>query len=75
MKGYAVGEVAEYLHPYEEVVRLTEAQAEIDEAKGHMAWALKLLYDQEKGNPIYFLVGFVGFTLVIFVINILTNFM
>lgn len=33
MKGYAVGEVAEYLHPYEEVVRLTEAQAEIDSYK------------------------------------------
>jgi len=35
----------------------------------------EIIPEKEKGNPIYFLVGFVGFTLVIFVINILTNFM
>jgi len=35
----------------------------------------EVLPEKEKGNPLYFLSGFVGFTLVIFVINILTNFM
>ncbi len=35
----------------------------------------EVLPEKEKGQPIYFLVGFVGFTLVIFIINILTNLM
>jgi len=35
----------------------------------------EVLPEKEKGNPLYFLSGFVGFTIVIFVINILTNFM
>jgi len=34
----------------------------------------EVIPEKEKGQPIYFLIGFVGFTLVIFVINILTNF-
>ena len=35
----------------------------------------EILPEKEKGNPSYFLIGFVGFTLVIFAINIITNFM
>ena len=34
----------------------------------------EVLPEKEKGNPLYFLMGFVGFTLVIFVINIITSF-
>ncbi|MBY9016534.1 MAG: hypothetical protein KGD68_12640 [Candidatus Lokiarchaeota archaeon] len=33
----------------------------------------EVLPEKEKGNPLYFLIGFVGFTLIIFVINIITN--
>lgn len=32
-----------------------------------------VLPEKEKGKPLYFVIGFVGFTLVIFVINILTS--
>jgi len=35
----------------------------------------EVIPEKEKGKPSYFLIGFVGFTLVIFVINILTNIM
>ncbi|MHA1350917.1 MAG: hypothetical protein ACTSSC_03220 [Promethearchaeota archaeon] len=35
----------------------------------------EVIPEKEKGRPIYFLIGFVGFTIVIFVINILTHFM
>ncbi|MHA1235848.1 MAG: hypothetical protein ACTSQL_12295 [Promethearchaeota archaeon] len=35
----------------------------------------EIIPEKEKGEPSYFLIGFVGFTLVIFVINILTNLM
>jgi len=35
----------------------------------------EVIPEKEKGQPIYFLIGFVGFTLVIFVINILTSLM
>ena len=35
----------------------------------------EVIPEKEKGRPIYFLIGFVGFTFVIFVINILTHFM
>ena len=34
----------------------------------------EIIPEKEKGNPSYFLIGFVGFTIVIFVIDILTNF-
>ena len=33
----------------------------------------EVLPKKEKGKPLYFIIGFVGFTLVIFVINVLTN--
>jgi len=33
----------------------------------------EVLPEKEKGNPLYFLIGFVGFTLVIFIINIFTS--
>jgi len=35
----------------------------------------EIIPEKEKGNPSYFLIGFVGFTIVIFIIDILTNFM
>jgi len=34
----------------------------------------EIIPEKEKGNPSYFLIGFVGFTIVIFIIDILTNF-
>jgi len=34
----------------------------------------EVLPEKEKGKPLYFVIGFVGFTLVIFVINIFTSF-
>jgi len=34
----------------------------------------EVLPEKEKGNPLYFIIGFVGFTLAIFVINIFTSF-
>jgi zinc transporter ZupT len=33
----------------------------------------EVLPEKEKGNPLYFLIGFVGFTLAIFIINIFTS--
>jgi zinc transporter ZupT len=33
----------------------------------------EIIPEKEKGNPIYFLIGFIGFTVVIFIINIFTN--
>jgi len=35
----------------------------------------EVLPEKEKGKPLFFLIGFVGFTLVIFIINILTSLM
>ena len=35
----------------------------------------EIIPEKEKGNPSYFLIGFFGFTIIIFVIDILTNFM
>ena len=29
------------------------SQAEIDKLKKNMVWALKMLYDKERGNPVY----------------------
>jgi len=34
----------------------------------------EIIPEKEKGSPSYFLIGFVGFTIVIFIIDILTNF-
>jgi len=34
----------------------------------------KVLPEKEKGNPLYFIIGFVGFTLVIFAITFITSF-
>ncbi|GAH52608.1 unnamed protein product, partial [marine sediment metagenome] len=34
----------------------------------------EIIPEKEKGQPIYFLVGFIGFTVVIFTINIFTSF-
>lgn len=33
----------------------------------------EVIPEKEKGKPIYFLIGFIGFTVVIFIINIFTN--